>query len=213
VNKKVAICYITADLALGTYLELNTWYPYENSERYSTADGTVPVKVFTVRNFIDIRKSEIFKTFYHKNFHKCSISVRVLTAPPFVNPPKRVWNNDSGYQDVYVDGWEIEMVKIMGNALNVTLGIDTVNKEEYDTSPRSIYVGGYAKIPSMKTALTDSSPYYITLHSSRYTPHAVIYPSWSRFFQIFSVYMWICFALLQVLAGITVRCISNYGHK
>ena len=53
-----------------------------------------------MRNVIDIRKSDIFRRFYDKNFHKCSIAVHVLTATPLVNQLKRVWNKDSGYQDV-----------------------------------------------------------------------------------------------------------------
>ena len=34
--------------AQGTYLELHTWYPYDNSDRSNQAEDTVPVKVLTV---------------------------------------------------------------------------------------------------------------------------------------------------------------------
>ena len=44
-------------------------------------------------------------------------------------------------------------------------------------------------------------------------PSAVKYQRWSGFFNIFSVDMWLCFALSLVLAVITVSCISNYVHK
>jgi hypothetical protein len=47
--------------AKGTYLELHTWYPYENSDRCNPTEGTVPVKVFTLRNLRDIRRSDIFR--------------------------------------------------------------------------------------------------------------------------------------------------------
>jgi hypothetical protein len=67
----------TSDVAKGTHLELHTWYPYENSDRCNPADGTVPVKVFTVRNLNDIRKNDIFIRLNDKNFHKCPISVCV----------------------------------------------------------------------------------------------------------------------------------------
>jgi hypothetical protein len=40
----------------------------------------------------------------------------------------------------------------------------------------------------------------------------VKYERWKCFFNVFSVDMWLCFALSLVLAVITVRCISNYGH-
>jgi len=46
-----------------------------------------------------------------------------------------------------------------------------------------------------------------------YTLCALKYQRWSHIFNIFSVDMWICFALSLVLVVNTVRCISNYGHK
>ena len=46
-----------------------------------------------------------------------------------------------------------------------------------------------------------------------YTRCAVKYRRWSRFFNIFSVDMWISFTLSLVLAVITVSCISKFGHK
>ena len=68
-------------------------------------------------------------------------------------------------------------------------------------------------IPSMKTASRESSRNYLTIHSAWYTPCALKYPKFGRFFNIFSVHMWICFAFSLILAVITVRCISNYAHK
>jgi hypothetical protein len=38
----------TTDSAQRTYLEIHTWYPYENPDRCNAAEGTVRVKVFTV---------------------------------------------------------------------------------------------------------------------------------------------------------------------
>jgi hypothetical protein len=49
----------TIDSTQDTYLELYTWYPYENSERCNPDEGTVQVRVFTVRNMSDIKRSEI----------------------------------------------------------------------------------------------------------------------------------------------------------
>ena len=80
----------TTDSAQGTYLELHTWYPYENSERCNPTEGTVPVKVFTVRNLSDIRRSDIFRGYNYKNFQRCPIKVYVRTFYPLVHPPKQV---------------------------------------------------------------------------------------------------------------------------
>jgi hypothetical protein len=51
----------TTDSAQGRYLEMHTWYPYENSERCNPDEDTVPVKMFTVRNLSDVRRSEIYR--------------------------------------------------------------------------------------------------------------------------------------------------------
>ena len=103
-----------------TYLELHTWYPYENSERCNPAEGTVPVNVFTVRNLSDIRRSDIFREQLVKNFHRCQMRVNVRIQPPFVNKPKPEWNKGCDNQKLFNGGWEIEMLRIIGNKLNVT---------------------------------------------------------------------------------------------
>jgi len=65
----------------------------------------------------------------------------------------------------------------------------------------------------MKTALTEHTRSYLNVHFVWYTPCALKYPRWSRFFNIFSVHMWVCFVLSLVLAVVTVSSISNYRQK
>jgi hypothetical protein len=107
----------------GTYLELYTWYPHENSDRCNPIEGTVPVKAFTGPNLSDIRRSDIFRGYIDKNFHTCPLKVYVRQFPPLMYPPKLVRYNDSYIQTVYEEGMEIEMLKIIGNALNMSLDI------------------------------------------------------------------------------------------
>jgi len=54
---------------------------------------------------------------------------------------------------------------------------------------------------------------YISIRIVWDTTCIVKYQRWSRFFNIFSVDMWVFFVLSLVLAVTTVSCISNYGHK
>jgi hypothetical protein len=130
------------DSAQGMYLVLHTWYPYENSQRCNPAEGTVPVKVLTVQNFSEIRRSGIFKEHLNKNFHKCPITVVATSLPPFVNLFKNVWYDDSENQRMYEDGWEIELLRIIRNSLNVSLDIKVGNKKEHREDLPTIYVGG-----------------------------------------------------------------------
>jgi hypothetical protein len=60
-NAEITVYKEGTDSAQVTYLELNTWYPYENSQKCNTAESTVPVKVITVRKLSDIRRKEIIK--------------------------------------------------------------------------------------------------------------------------------------------------------
>ena len=110
-------------------MELHTWYPYENSERCNPAESTVPVQVFIVRHLSDIRRSDICKRHFDKNLKGYPVSFYFDINYPFVNPPKRIWYNDLSYQDVYEDGWDIELLKIMLMVLNMTFGMK-FNKEK-----------------------------------------------------------------------------------
>jgi hypothetical protein len=203
----------TTDSSEGTYLELHTWHPYENSERCNPDEGTLPLKVFTLRNLSDIRRRDIFRGSVGKNLHGCALNVHVEINPPSVYPPKRIWDSNFGYRNVYEDGIEIELLRIIGNGLNMTLDIEESTTIEYRKVTPSIYAGRYATYTSALDFLTERTRGYLSARLDWYTPCAVKHQRWGRFFQVFSVDMWISFTFSLVLAVITVRCISNYVHK
>ena len=105
------------------------------------------------------------------------------------------------------------MLKIIGNSLNLSLDIRSDEEEKYRNSLPAIYVGGYKTLPSTKFESKESSRNYLTIHTAWYTPCALKHKKLSYSFNIFSVDMWICFALSLVLADITVRCFSKYAQK
>jgi hypothetical protein len=76
-----------------------------------------------------------------------------------------------------------------------------------------IIVGSYAGVDSELDYFGEYTRSYFSILFAWYTPCALKYRKWSRFFSVFSVDMWICFTLSLVLAGNTVSCISNYQHK
>ena len=215
----------TNQSAQSTYLELHTWYPYENSDRCNPDEGTVPVKVFTVRKLSDIRRVDTFRRDFGKNLHGCPIKVYVRELFPLVYEPKRFCYKAFDCQYVYEDGWEIEMLRIIGNVLNISLDIaDAVNilhgvladktkdSEKFEGKPFMFVgmIGGHSPYLDYFHECTRS---YLAIRFTWFTPCAVKFQRWSRFFNIFSVTMWICFALSLVLAVVTVSCISNYRHK
>ena len=142
---------------------MHSWFPYENSDGCHPTEGTVPVKVFKAQNSSDIKKSDVFQKNYNKKFHKCPIRVHAHTEPPFVNPPKCVWNKESVYQNVYNRGWEIELLGVVGNARSITLDFQVGNENEYFKGSPPIYVGGYATLPSTKFDLMESTRSCLTV--------------------------------------------------
>ena len=69
------------------------------------------------------RRSDIFKGCNYKSFQGCPFKVFVRVNFPLVFPPKHVRFNDSHSQTVYEEGMEIEMLKLIGIALNMSLDI------------------------------------------------------------------------------------------
>jgi hypothetical protein len=126
---------------------------------------------------------------------------------------------------VYEDGWEIEMLGIIGNVLNMSLDIanganvmdlmledKNIYMEKHKGNPL-MFIGGIVGVKPELDYFCEYAPSYLTVRLAWYTPCTIKYRLWSRFFNIFSVYMWICFTWSRLLAIITVRYISNYGHK
>jgi hypothetical protein len=193
----------TTDSTQGTYLELHTLYPYENSDGCISTNVTVPVKVLTMRNLSDLKRSDIFIGYIDKSLRACSIYFYINKYEFDVYS-----NKDSKYPANHFIEWEIELVNVIGKAIDLTPQInDFKNKEKL-----CVYVGAASVLIPINSTFyhfIDYTRSYLSVGYVWYTPCAVKYQKWSRSFNIFSVDMWICFALSLVLAVITVRCISN----
>ena len=201
------------DSVQSTYLEMHTFDRYENAQKCNANQGNLPVKVYTMQKFDDIKRRDIFQNYHNKNFHKCQIRVQAFTAPPFVNHPKLASNNESRYEELHEGGWEIELLGVVKNALNMSLDIEIRNLNDYSKSFPDIYVGGIIALPSKKFNMIEITRNFFTWTSAWYTPCAVQKQRLSRFFEIFSVDVWLCFVLSLVFAIITVRFISNFTQK
>jgi hypothetical protein len=131
------------DSAQGTYLELHTWYPYENSDRCNPTEGTVPVKVFTVRNLSDIRRSDIFRGYIEETFHGCSTNVYVKEFSLILYSTRHIWYNDKK-DSINATESKVELVKVIRKALNMT---PHINNHGQGTDDVYLYVG---KIPAIE---------------------------------------------------------------
>jgi hypothetical protein len=139
-----------------------------------------------------------------------------------VYQPRSIWHNNSTSHSVYEDGWEIDMFRVIGKALNFLLdvvnfwadlnvkgGNKVENLKGFPFLLVVIFSVGYSPFDNF----IDYTHSYLTVRFAWYTPCAVKHQRWSHFFNIFSVNMWICFAFSLVLAVITVSCISYYRNK
>jgi hypothetical protein len=160
---------------------------FENSDRLIPAGGTVSVKVFTVRSLSDISRFDIYTGYIYKNFQTCPFNVYVRTMPPLVCLPKFVPHNDSYNQTVYDDGFEIEMLKVIGNALNMSLDIASVKEvlgiliaagrkeDEGIKGETFIFVGWFPAVIYEVDNFCEFTRSYINERLVWYTPCAVKY--------------------------------------
>jgi hypothetical protein len=202
----------TNNSAGDTHLELHTWYPYENSESCNPAESTIHVQVFTERNLSEIEKSKIHKNYIFNNFQGCEIRVHIREIAPYVYPPKIVWYKDSTYRKVYEEGWDIELLNIIGKSLNMSPNTEDNKKMEYHKRTPSLYVGPYTALAFINKS-KEATRSYFNIHLAWYTPCAIKHQRWTYFFKIFSINLWISFFVSLILAVITVSCISNCRHK
>ena len=195
------------DSVKSTYMEIHNLYHYENAQACNGNEDTLPLKVHTAQNFNERR--DTFQNYYTKNFYKSQIRVHAVTGSPFVNYPKRFFNNHSPCKERYEGGWETELLGVVEKSLNMSLDIEIRNKTEQFNSSPDIFVGGFSALPLSKFNKMNVTRNYLTNTFVWYTPCAVQNKMWSRFFNIFFVDVWVCFAFSLVLAVFTVRCISR----
>jgi hypothetical protein len=105
---------------------------------------------------------------------------------------------------------EVELLRVIGKALNMSLHVVYLVEgkvtENFEDIP-FIFVGMIPPIDYTFNNFHEYTRSYLTLRIAWYTPCAFKYQWWSRLFSIFSIDMWICFALSLVFAVITVSCI------
>jgi len=120
------------------------------------------------------------------------------------------------------------MLRIIGDVLNMSvdikddanvldvldvMGADKRKESEKIKSKPFMFLGWFGGVFPELDYFSEYTHIYLTIRTAWYTPCAVKYQKCSRFFNILSVDLWICFAFSLVLAVITVCCISVYGHN
>jgi hypothetical protein len=153
----------------GTYLELHTGYPYENSDRCNPTDSTVPVKVFTVRNLRDIRTSDIYKQYIDKSFKGCPITV-IEKENPFTK------YFTTPYQPNDIRERNVEMLSVIEKALNISLRM--VNLENRNGKPIDnsfIFFVPIIQFFYGTNPIIEYTRSYLSVCSLWYTPCAVKY--------------------------------------
>jgi hypothetical protein len=103
----------TMDSTQGTYLELHTWYPYENLYRCNPAKETAPIIVLTMSNLCEFRRSYIFRGVFRNNYHGCPIYVFIWPLPLLVYSTDDISYIDSKYLPIDFTEWQVKLVRLI----------------------------------------------------------------------------------------------------
>jgi len=99
-----------------------------------------------------------------------------------VNLPNRLRNNGSGFQDVWEDWRENELLISVENSFNIPNILNCMKKRNTLKSHQLYISAGYKNLLSMNAALTESSRIHLTLYSAWITLCALKYLKGRTFF-------------------------------
>jgi hypothetical protein len=71
----------------------------------------------------DIRRSDIFRGYLGKNFHGCPINAFVTVFPLLVYSSRPIGYDESKIQPLDISEWEVELVRVIGKVLNISMHI------------------------------------------------------------------------------------------
>jgi hypothetical protein len=71
----------------------------------------------------DFRRSEIFRGYFERHFHGCPFNMYVIELSLIAYSTRHVWCNEAKYQPIEVREGGVELGRVIGKALNMSLHI------------------------------------------------------------------------------------------
>jgi hypothetical protein len=192
-----------------------TWYPYQNAQRCVKVQDVTLLDIWVgTGNGYFVRNTHLFPQKIGSNLHGCPI--RIITQPTIfavLDPSYEYTNSSREPKVVYRDGWEIKLLKIITQTMNMTqeylLPLNdfwnlTDYKGDFAGFTREL-LHNRADVSVGLLVVRDSVPIDATIpyHWGQllwYVPCGSIYPRWMSISRMFSGTVWFSVTMSVLLS-------------
>lgn len=206
-------------------LELYTWLPYHSPNQCTQVEDVVLLNTWVMDgNGYFEQELNLFPQKIGKQLNGCPLRVMARSFDNMVEYKQPLTNHSDSRKSVIVDGWEIKLLRIITNSLNMT--------EKYLLPPYSFDVGNqvvgaiealvYGKADIVFGGVEsrvqwgwedyiDITNSYFSRRMLWYVPCSFQHPRWSSIFRIFSQKLWFCLVISLAVISITLTVFSKRG--
>ncbi|PNF33537.1 hypothetical protein B7P43_G17413 [Cryptotermes secundus] len=209
-----------SDSAVGVY----TWFPYRDSSNcYNTREvHLLDLWVMEGSGHFALNKC-LFPNKIKNSLNNCPVVVSTTQRHPFVEGPDYI-NTDDSFETVYSRGWDINLLNIVKDAMNMSLRFLPPSVEALGRLlDNGTYLGVIGDLTYNKADIALSGLPLIAPFTDR-GDHTAVYSrsefiwlvpcarrllGWSNVFRIFSYSVWLCVFLSLILAAGVMRFLAK----
>jgi glutamate receptor delta-2 subunit len=204
------------DTAVGVY----TWFPYRDRSNCHNTREVHLVDLWVMEGSGHFALNNyLFPNKIKNSLNNCPLVVSTTQRYPFVGDPDFYTNADGSTEAVYSRGWDINLLNIVRDAMNVSLRFLPPSVEQLGRLlDNGTYVGVVGDLTYSKTDIALSGLPLVAPFTDR-GDHTAVYSrsefiwlvpcarrllGWRNVFRMFSYSLWLCIFLSLILAaGVT----------
>jgi hypothetical protein len=203
-----------------------TWFPFRDSTNcYNTRDVHLLDLWFMDGSDHFATSNSLFPNKIKNSLNKCPVVVSTTQRHPFVDDPEFI-NINGSIETVYSRGWDIVLLNIVRDAMNVSLRFLPPSAEELGRLfDNGTYVGVVGDLTYSKADIALSGLPLIAPFTDR-GDHTTVYSrsefiwlvpcarpllGWRNVFRIFSYFVWLCVFLSLILAAGITRFLAKWS--
>jgi hypothetical protein len=197
-------------------VDVYTWFPYQNAKQCTRVQSVILLDTWIeIGDGYFIRNSHLFPRKISRNLHGCRI--RIITEPTAfaVEDPAYVFTKRSRVpMIVYRDGWEIRLLKVISQALNMTEEYLLPIRDFWNLTDDKGDIAGFTRellsgradvsvglfVVRDNLPLDSTKPYHWG-QLSWYVPCGSRYPRWMSLRRMFSWDVWVSVMMSVVISG------------
>lgn len=209
-----------SDSAIGVY----TWFPYRDSSNCYNTRGVHLLDLWVMEGSGHFALNNcLFPNKIKNSLNNCPVVVSTTQRHPFVEGPDYI-NTDGSFETVYSRGWDISLLNIVKDAMNMSLRFLPPSGEALGRLlDNGTFVGVVGDLTYSKADIALSGLPLIAPFTDRGDPTAVYsrsefiwlvpcarrLPGWRNVFRIFSSSVWLCIFLSLILAAGVMRFLAK----